>query len=102
MHGTKDPLDVHPAIASAIAPLQLVHVPSFLDGSERTSRLLSMLEVDRAGCDVTRPIAISEDDDPDRTAFYDSFQRVRRMPMDISRWIEFFTGRLATQLAEVK
>ena len=96
------PHDVHPVIASAIAQFQLVHIHPFLDGNGRTSRLLSMLYLYRAGYDFKRLFAISEYYDRDRTAFYDAIQSVRRTQMDMTRWIEFFTHGLATQLAEVK
>ena len=36
------PHDVHPVIGSTIAQLQLVNIHPFLDGTGRTTRLLSM------------------------------------------------------------
>ncbi len=97
-----DPRDVHPVIVSAIAQFQLVHIHPFLDGNGRTSRLLSMLCLYRAGYDFKRLFSISEYYDRDREAFYRALQDVRRANMDITGWIEFFTEGLATQLAEVK
>ena len=55
--------DGHPAIGSATAPVQLVDLHPFRDGTVRPPRLLSMLDLDRAGNDSTRLVAISEDDD---------------------------------------
>lgn len=40
--------------------------------------------------------------DRDRTAFYRAIQGVRERDMDLTGWLEFFTGDLATQLDEVK
>ena len=99
---TNHPHDVHPVIASAIPQFQLVHIHPFLDGNGRTSRLLSMLCLYRAGYDFKRLFAISEFHDQDRAAFYNAIQSVRQMQMDMTRWIEFFTHGLATQRAEVK
>ena len=96
------PHDVHPVIASAITQFQLVHMHPFLDGNGRTSRLLTMLPLYRAGYDFKRRIAISEYYDRDGAAFSDAIQSVRRTQMDMTRWIQFFTQVLATQLAEVK
>ena len=96
------PSDIHPAIASGIAQFQLVHVHPFLDGNGRTSRLLSTLYLYRAGYDFKRLFTISEYYDRDRMAFYRALQSVRRTNMDMTRWIEFFTTGLATQLTEVK
>ena len=59
-----------------------------------------MLKVNRAGEDVTQLVVLSEYDDRDRTVFCDATQRIRRMPMDMTQWIEFFTSGLAMQLTE--
>jgi len=96
------PGDVHPALASGIAQFQLVHIHPFLDGNGRTSRLLSALCLYRAGYDFKRLFTISEYYDRDRTAFYRALQGVRQAGMDLTGWLEFFTGGLAIQLDEVK
>ena len=97
-----DPRDIHPVIVSAIAQFQLVHIHPFLDGNGRTSRLLSMLCLYRAGYDFKRLFSISEYYDRDRESFYGALQGVRRANLDMTGWIEFFTEGLATQLAEVR
>ena len=97
-----DPADVHPVIASGVAQFQLVHIHPFLDGNGRTSRLLSTLCLYRAGYDFKRLFTVSEYYDRDRAAFYRAIQSVREAGMDLTRWLEFFTEGLATQLDEVK
>ena len=94
--------DIHPVLVSGIAQFQLVHIHSFLDGNGRTSRLLSLLCLYRAGYDFKRLFTISEYYDRDRTAFYRAIQGVREQDMDPTGWLEFFTAGLATQLDEVK
>jgi len=96
------PGEVHPVLASGVAQFQLVHIHPFLDGNGRTSRLLSTLCLYRAGYDFKRLFTISEYYDRDRAAFYRAIQSVREHDMDLTRWIEFFTVGLATQLDEVK
>lgn len=96
------PRDVHPVIVSAIAQFQLVHIHPFIDGNGRTSRLLSMLCLYRAGYDFKRLFSISEYYDRDRTSFYRALQGVRRANMDMTGWIAYYAEGLATQLAEVK
>ena len=96
------PGDVHPVLASGAAQFQLVHIHPFLDGNGRTSRLLSTLCLYRAGYDFKRLFTISEYYDRDRAAFYRAIQSVRERGMDLTGWLEFFTGGLATQLDEVK
>ncbi len=96
------PRDVHPVLASGIAQFELVHVHPFVDGNGRTSRLLSTLCLYRAGYDFKRLFTISEFYDRDRPAFYRAIQSVREHDMDLTNWLEFFTGGLAMQLDEVK
>ena len=94
--------DVHPVLTSGLAQFQLVHIHPFLDGNGRTSRLLSTLCLYRAGYDFKRLFTISEYYDRDRGAFYRALQGVRERDMDLTGWLEFFAGGLATQLDEVK
>jgi Fic family protein len=94
--------DIHPVLVSGIAQYQLVHIHPFLDGNGRTSRLLSTLCLYRAGYDFKRLFTLSEYYDRDRSAFYRAIQSVREQSMDMTGWMEFFVGGLATQLAEVK
>ena len=96
------PGDVHPVLASGAAQFQLVHIHPFLDGNGRTSRLLSTLCLYRSGYDFKRLFTISEYYDRDRSAFYRAIQSVRELDMDLTRWLEFYTEGLATQLDEVK
>lgn len=96
------PGDVHPVLASGVAQFQLVHIHPFLDGNGRTSRLLSTLCLYRGGYDFKRLFTISEYYDRDRATFYRTLQGVREADMDLTSWLEFFTGGLATQLGEVK
>lgn len=96
------PGDVHPVLAGGIGQFQLVHVHPFLDGNGRASRLLSTLCLYRAGYDFKRLFTISEFYDRDRAAFYRAIQSVREQGMDLTGWLEYFTGGLAIQLDEVK
>ncbi len=95
-----EPGDVHPVLVSGVAQFQLVHIHPFLDGNGRTSRLLSTLCLYRAGYDFKRLFTISEFYDRDRPAFYQAIQSEREM--DLTGWLEYFSGGLATQLDEVK
>lgn len=94
--------EVHPALAAGVAQFQLVHIHPFLDGNGRTSRLLSTLCLYRSGYDFKRLFTLSEYYDRDRGAFYRAIRSVREADMDLTGWLEFFIGGLATQLVEVK
>jgi len=94
--------DVHPVLISGLAQYQLVHIHPFLDGNGRVSRLLSMLCLYGEGYDFKRLFTISEYYDRDRQAFYRALQEVRASGMDLTGWLEYFTGGLAAQLSEVR
>lgn len=93
--------DIHPVLIAGIAQYQLVHIHPFLDGNGRASRLLSTLCLYRAGYDFKRLFTLSEFYDCDRPAFYRAIRTVAERDMDMTAWIEFFVGGLATQLGEV-
>jgi len=93
---------IHPILVAGIAQFQLVHIHPFLDGNGRTSRLLSTLCLYQAGYDFKRLFTLSEYYDRDRNTFYRAIQSVREQGMDLSVWLEYFAGGLATQLNEVK
>ena len=93
---------VHSVLVAGIAQFQLVHIHPFLDGNGRTSRLLSTLCLYRTGYDFKRLFTLSEYYDRDRSAFYRAIRSVREQGMDLTGWLEFFVGGLATQLGEVK
>jgi Fic family protein len=97
-----EPTEIHPVLASGIAQFQLVHIHPFVDGNGRTSRLLSTLCLYRAGYDFKRLFSISEYYDRDRASFYAAIQGVRDQGMDLTGWLDYFVGGLATQMDEVK
>ena len=79
---------VHPVLASGIAQFQLVHIHPLLDGTGRTSRLLSTLCLYKAGYDIKRLFTFSEYYDRDRAAFYRALQRgpgARHGPHGVAR-----------------
>ncbi len=94
--------EVHPVLMSGISQFQFVHVHPFLDGTGRTSRLLSTLCLYRAGYDFKRLFTISEYYDRNRPAFYRALQSVRESGMDMTGWLEYFVEGLTAQLAEVR
>ena len=87
---------IHPVLVAGIAQFQLVHIHPFVGGSGLSSRLLSTLCLYRAGYDFKRLFTLSEYYDRDRSAFYRAIQSVRAQGMDLTSWLEFFVGGLAT------
>jgi len=93
---------IHPVLVAGIAQFQLVRIHPFVDGNGRASRLLSTLCLYRVGYDFKRLFTLSEYYDRNRSAFYRAIQSVGEAGMDLTGWLEYFVGGLATQLEEVK
>jgi Fic family protein len=89
-------------LVAGIAQFQLVHIHPFRDGNGRTARLLSTLCLYREGYDFKQLFTISEYYDRNRPAYYRAIQSVREHGMDITEWLEYFTGGLAVQMREVQ
>ena len=94
--------EINPVLVAGIAQFQLVQIHPFVDGNGRTARLLSTLCLYRSGYDFKRLFTISEYYDRDRPAYYAAIQSVRKHGMDFTRWLEYFTEGLATQMREVQ
>ena len=89
-------------LVSGIAQFQLVHIHPFIDGNGRTARLLATLLMYRGNYDFKRLFTFSEFYDRDPSAYYGALQRVRSHDMDMTGWLEYYVGGLATQMEEVK
>ncbi|RIE08233.1 Fic family protein [Candidatus Cryosericum hinesii] len=89
-------------LVSGIAQFQLVHIHPFIDGNGRTARLLATLVMYRGNYDFKRLFTFSEFYDRDPSAYYGALQRVRSHDMDMTGWLEYYVGGLATQMEEVK
>ena len=93
---------IHPVLVAGLAQFELVDIHPFLDGNGRTARLLSTLCLYRSGYDFKRLFTISEYYDRDRPAYYGALQGAREQNLDLTGWLEYFCGGLATQLGEVQ
>ena len=94
--------DISPVLIAGICQYQFVHIHPFLDGNGRTARVLCSLILYLNGYDFKRLFSLSEYYDTDRRKYYDAIQSVRENEMDMTTWLEYFTGGLSSQLAEVK
>jgi len=93
---------INTVLVSGIAQFQLVHIHPFIDGNGRTARLLATLVMYRGNYDFKRLFTMSEFYDRDSSAYYAALQRVREHDMDMSGWLEYYVGGLATQMQEVQ
>src|SRR5664280_1905754 len=95
-------MGLNAVLVSGIAQFQLVHIHPFIDGNGRTARLLAMLVMYRGNYDFKRLFTLSEFYDRDPSAYYGALQRVHSHDMDMTGWLEYYVGGLATQMEEVK
>ncbi len=93
---------IHPVLISGIAQFQLLHIHPFLDGNGRTSRLLSLLFLNRLGYAFNGLLTISEYYDQHRSAFYEAIQKVRDTGMNLTVWLEYFVEGMRVQLANLQ
>jgi Fic family protein len=93
---------INTVLVSGIAQFQLVHIHPFIDGNGRTARLLATLVMYRDNYDFKRLFTLSEFYDRDRSAYYAALQTVRGHDMDMTGWLEYYVGGLATQMQEVR
>jgi Fic family protein len=94
--------DISPVLIAGITQFQFVHIHPFLDGNGRTARVLCSLILYQNGYDFKRLFSLSEYYDKDRLRYYEAIQSVREHNMDVTRWLEYFTKGLRSQLVEVK
>ena len=93
---------INTVLVSGIAQFQLVHIHPFIDGNGRTARLLATLVMYRGNYDFKRLFTLSEFYDRDRSGYYAALQTVRGHDMDMTGWLEYYVGGLATQMQEVR
>lgn len=94
--------ETSPVLTAGIAQFQFVHIHPFIDGNGRTARLLSTLILYKTGYDFKKLFSISEFYDKNRPAYYEAIQSVRKKNMDMTGWLEYFTGGLKSQMEEIK
>ncbi|MCK4420964.1 Fic family protein [candidate division WOR-3 bacterium] len=94
--------NVSPVLSAGISQYQFVDIHPFLDGNGRTARVLCTLILYQNGYDFKRLFSLSEYYDKNRRKYYDAIQSVRNNDMNMTGWLEYFSGGLKNQLIEVK
>ena len=99
--------DIHPILRSGIAHYILVAIHPFVEGNGRTVRAFSTLILMREGYDTKKFFALEEHFDEDPATYYESLSMVDRQSpnlgnRDITPWLEYFTGVVATEFEKIK
>ncbi len=91
-----------PVIEAGITHYELVRIHPFVDGNGRTTRVMAALVLYRRGFDVKRFFALDDYYDHDRRAYYAALNSIDQKTLDITDWLEYFTGGVAVSIEAVK
>lgn len=99
--------EIHPILRAGIAHYILVAIHPFVEGNGRTVRAFSTLILMREGYDVKKFFSLEEHFDSDPADYYDAISQVDRQSAnigsrDVTPWLEYFTGVVATELSKIK
>lgn len=103
----KEAMEVHPVIRAGIAHYILVAIHPFVEGNGRTIRAFASLILMREGFNIKKFFSIEEHFDNDLAGYYDAFMKVDSQSpnigaRDLTPWLEYFTGALASELEKIK
>lgn len=99
--------EIHPILRAGVAHYILVTVHPFVEGNGRTVRAFATLILMREGYDIKRFFSLEEHFDSDLAGYYDAFMQVDNQSLnigsrDLTPWLEYFTGAVATELEKIK
>lgn len=94
--------EIDPVIEAGITHYELVRIHPFMDGNGRTTRVMAALVLYRRGFDIKRFFVLDDYYDHDRRAYYAALKRVDQNTLDITGWLEYFTGGVAVSVEAVK
>ncbi|MCL5883259.1 MAG: Fic family protein [Actinobacteria bacterium] len=94
--------DIDPVLQAGIAHYELVRIHPFIDGNGRTARVLATLMLYRRGFDVKRFFTLDDYYDNDRPGYYAALKAVDQKNLDLTGWLDYFTGGVAVSLKVVK
>lgn len=97
---------IHPIIRAGILHLQFVTIHPFTDGNGRVARLLTQLELYRAGWDFRKILVLEDYYNQDRRAYYKAENDVQgkkfNPDIDFTTWLEYFTTGFLAQAKKVQ
>ena len=94
--------EVHPVLLSGIVHFELVRIHPFIEGNGRVARAFSALILSSFGYDVKRFFSVDEYFDKDVNKYYEKIASVERSGGELTEWLEYYTGALASEMGKVK
>lgn len=92
---------VHPLLRAGILHYELAAIHPFTDGNGRTARAMALLLLFLEGYAVKKFFALEEYYDRHPEEYYTALQSAN-LDNDLTRWLEYFTLGIATELTRVK
>lgn len=103
----KSAREIHPVLRAGIAHYVLAAVHPFVEGNGRTSRAFATLILFAEGYDIKRFFALEEYFDRDAASYYQALFEASSQSddlgeRDLTPWLDYFTGVMATELTRTK
>lgn len=94
--------DIHPVIKAAVTYYEMFRIHPFVKGNGKVARAFILLVLATDGYGFKRFFCIEEYLDKDMTAYDEALASVRKNVGEMTVWIEFFCGVLASELTNLK
>lgn len=89
-------------IEAGIAHYEFVRIHPFVDGNERTARVLATLILYLRGFDAKQFFCLDDYYDSNRQAYYRALQSVNQETLDLTIWLEYFVEGVNISIETVK
>jgi len=99
---SKESKELDPIIESGIVHYEFVRIHPFVDGNGRTARVLAALFLYLRGFDTNQFFCLDDYYDSVRPAYYTALQSVKPDTLDLTNWLEYFTGGVNISTEAVK
>ena len=94
--------EIDPVIAAGVVHYEIARIHPFIDGDGRTARTMATLTLYKQGFDLKRFFALDDYYDHDRRSYYEALRRVDPAMLDLTGWLEYFTGGVAVSIKAVR
>ena len=94
--------EIDPVIAAGVTHYEIARIHPFIDGNGRTARVIATLTLYKQGFDLKRFFALDDYYDHDRQSYYAALRCVDPATLDLTGWLEYFTGGVAVSIKEVR
>ena len=94
--------EIDPVISAGVTHYEIARIHPFIDGNGRTARIMATLALYKRGFDLKRFFALDDYYDHDRRSYYAALRHVDPATLDLTDWLEYFTGGVAVSIKAVR